>query len=136
MMPGVPCIFWPHWKSYQSETNELIAVRKRVGIHSESKVLEENSKGSYSATIQGHRGKAIVRLGKNRSTEVPEGYELAVEGGDRGAYTVYVQMDPQGIEQPTSGSSLKGRGEKFLKDGKLYILHNGTMYNVQGKRVN
>ena len=135
MMPGVPCIFWPHWKSYQSETNELIAVRKRVGIHSESKVLEENSKGSYSATIQGHRGKAIVRLGKNRSTEVPEGYELAVEGGDRGAYTVYVQMDPQGIEQPTSGSSLKGRGEKFLKDGKLYILHNGTMYDVQGKRV-
>ena len=22
MMPGVPCVFWPHWKTYQSEINE------------------------------------------------------------------------------------------------------------------
>ena len=136
MMPGVPCVFYPHWASYKDEINELIAVRKRAGIHSESKVLEEESgQYKYHATIQGHRGKVIVRVGKYRSTTVPEGYEVAVEGGDRGAYTVYICMESQGIEQPTSGSSLKGRGEKFLKDGKLYILYNGTMYNVQGKKV-
>ena len=133
MMPGVPCIFWPHWKSYQSETNELIAVRKRAGIHSESKVLEEESGlYKYSATIQGHRGKVIVRLGKNRSTEVPEGFELAVEGGTRGAYTVYVQMGEQGTEEVQGD---KVQCTKVIKDGKLYLMYKGTMYDIQGKRV-
>lgn len=133
MMPGVPCIFWPHWKSYQSETNELIAVRKRAGIHSESKVLEEESGlYKYSATIQGHRGKVIVRLGKNRSTEVPAGFELAVEGGTRGAYTVYVQMGEQGMEKVQGD---KVQCTKVIKDGKLYLMYEGQMYDIQGKRV-
>ena len=133
MMPGVPCMFWPYWKSYQSETNELIAVRKRAGIHSESKVLEEESGlYKYSATIQGHRGKVIVRLGKNRSTEVPAGFELAVEGGTRGAYTVYVQMGEQGMEKVQGD---KVQCTKVIKDGKLYLMYEGQMYDVQGKRV-
>ena len=136
MMPGVPCVFYPHWASYKSEINELIAVRKRVGIHSESQVLEEESgQYKYHATIQGHRGKVIVRVGKYRSTTVPEGYELAVEGGDRGQYTVYIRMDEQGVEQPTSGSSQKGRGEKFMKDGKLYIRVNETTYDMLGNKI-
>ena len=134
MMPGVPCIFWPHWKSYQSETNELIAVRKRAGIHSESKVLEEESGlYKYSATIQGHRGKVIVRLGKNRSTEVPAGFELAVEGGTRGAYTVYVSMGEQGMEKVQGD---KVQCTKVIKDGKLYLMYKGTMYDVQGRKIN
>lgn len=136
MMPGVPCVFYPHWASYKEEINELIAVRKRVGIHSESKVLEEESgQYKYHATIQGHRGKVIVRVGKYRSQTMPEGYELAVEGGDRGAYTVYIRMESQGLERPTSDSSLKGRGNKFLEDGRLYIRHGKHIYDVTGNKI-
>ena len=136
MMPGVPCVFYPHWVSYKEEINELIAVRKRAGIHSESQVLEEESgQYKYHATIQGHRGKVIVRVGKYRSTTQPEGYELAVEGGDRGAYTVYIQMNPQGVEQPAADSSLKGRGEKFLEDGKLYIRVGERVYDITGNKI-
>lgn len=136
MMPGVPCVFYPHWVSYKKEINELIAVRKRAGIHSESQVLEEESgQYKYHATIQGHRGKVIVRVGKYRSTTRPEGYELAVEGGSRGAYTVYIQMNPQGVEQPAADSSLKGRGEKFLEDGKLYIRVGERVYDITGNKI-
>ena len=136
MMPGIPCMFWPYWKSYQSEINELITIRKRVGIHSESEVLEETSgQYQYSATVQGHRGKAIVRVGKYRSKTQPEGYELAVDGGDSGAYTVYVRMESQGVERPTSDSSLKGRGHKFLEDGKLFIRHGEHVYDVTGNKI-
>ncbi|MBQ4393950.1 MAG: hypothetical protein II825_01440 [Paludibacteraceae bacterium] len=136
MMPGVPCVFYPHWASYKDEINELIAVRKRVGIHSESEVLEEESgQYKYHATIQGHRGKVIVRVGKYRSQTMPEGYELAVEGGDRGAYTVYIRMESQGLERPTSDSSLKGRGNKFLEDGRLYIRHGKHIYDVTGNKI-
>jgi hypothetical protein len=136
MMPGVPCVFYPHWASYKDEINELIAVRKQAGIHSQSQVLaEESGQYKYHATIQGHRGKVIVRVGKYRSTTLPEGYELAVEGGDRGAYTVYIQME-KGIE--TSSLTLPSSREekKFLKDGKLYLMYEGQMYDVQGRRIN
>ena len=132
MMPGVPCVFYPHWKSYQSEISELIAVRKRAGIHSESPVLEETSgQYQYSATIQGHRGRVVVRVGKNRNMNVPEGFEVAVEGGERGAYTVYFAEGGQGTEDVQSD---KVPCTKVIKDGQLYLMYNGTMYDVQGRR--
>ena len=42
--------------------------------------------------------------------------------------------EEQGIEQPTSGSSLKG-GEKFLRDGQLLIERNGKTYNALGAEL-
>ena len=41
----------------------------------------------------------------------------------------------EGIEQPTSDSSLKGRANKVIKDGQLYIERNGKTYNAQGAEV-
>ena len=135
MMPGVPCVFYPHWASYKSEINELIAVRKRAGIHSQSQVLEEESgQYKYHATIQGHRGKVIVRVGKYRSQTVPEGYELAVEGGDRGQYTVYIKMDEQGVVT-AKGEGRMAKGEKFMKDGKLYIRVNEQVFDMLGNKI-
>jgi len=135
MMPGVPCVFYPHWVSYKSEINELIAVRKRAGIHSESKVLEEESaQNQYSATVQGHRGQVVVRVGKNRSMTAPEGFEVAVEGGDRGQYTVYIKLYPEGMEEVT-GNGLPVMGEKFMEDGKLYIRVNEQVFDMLGNRV-
>ena len=135
MMPGIPCVFWPHWKSYQSEINELIAVRKLAGIHSESAVIEEESgPNKYTATIQGHRGSVVLRLGSNRSKDVPEGYELAVEGGDRGAYTLFIKKGAQGIDEVKGGKG-KVKGEKFMQDGKLFIRHGDNVYDILGNRI-
>ena len=133
MMPGVPCVFYPHWVSYKDEINELIAVRKRAGIHSESDVLEETSgQYQYSATVQGHRGKVIVRVGKYRSKTQPEGYEVAVEGGDRGNYTVYISMDQQGVEEvdlPETGV------RKIIYNGQVYFLREGRTYTLTGSEI-
>ena len=131
MMPGVPCVFWPHWKTYQSEINALIAARKLAGIHSESAVLSETtSQNNYEAVIQGHHGQVMLRLGSNRSTETPEGYEKVVNGS---AHTVYYKAGAQGIVTPSNSPS---RGEKVLKDGQLYLKYEGRMYDVQGRRIN
>ena len=131
-MPGIPCVFYPHWASYKEEISELIAIRKRVGIHSESVVLEETSgQYQYSATVQGHRGRVIVRVGKNRSQDVPEGYELAAEGGEKGAYSVYVCMGALGVENP----ALKVKGTKFVRNGKLYIRVGERVYDITGNKI-
>lgn len=128
MMPGVPCVFWPHWKSYQSDINALIALRKLAGIHSESVVSDETSgQYKYEATIQGHRGKVILRLGKNRDLTVPEGYYLGVQGDH---YSVLVE-NGAGVENVANGSQF---GEKFMENGQLFIRVNGVEYDAMGRR--
>ena len=133
MMPGVPCVFYPYWTSYKDEINELIAVRKRAGVHSESEVLEETSgQYQYSATVQGHRGRVIVHVGKYRSQTVPEGFELAVEGGDRGQYSVFIKMQSDDAENIPSGNVLC---TKELRNGQLYIRVGENVYDILGNRV-
>lgn len=130
MMPGVPCVFWPHWKTYQSEINALVAARKLAGIHSESAVLSETtSQNNYEAVIQGHHGQVMLRLGSNRSTETPEGYRQIVDGPQ---HTVYYKEGAQGIITPSDSSA---RGEKILRDGQLYLKYEGTMYDAFGRKV-
>ena len=130
MMPGVPCVFWPHWKRYQSEINALIAARKLAGIHSESAVLSETtSQYNYEAVIQGHRGQVMLRLGSKRSTETPEGYRKVVDGP---VHTVYYKEGGEGI---TDVPSDQVPSTKVLRDGQLYLMYEGRMYDVQGRRV-
>ena len=45
------------------------------------------------------------------------------------------KRETQGIEQPTSNSFLKRRGEKFLKDGQLLIRRGDNIYTITGARV-
>ena len=51
------------------------------------------------------------------------------------ATATVTESDPQGIEEPTSDSSLKGRANKVVRDGQLLIERNGKTYNAQGAEV-
>jgi alpha-amylase len=136
MMPGVPCVFWPHWKKYEQEISALIAVRKKAGLHSESAIAESStaSKGNrtYEATIVGHRGTVILRMGPSRSKVVPDGFALELEGQNGAEYSIYYSSTVQGIEE-VSGEGFTGK--KFLKDGKLYIRVGEKVYDTMGRMV-
>ena len=45
------------------------------------------------------------------------------------------EADPQGIDQPTSDSSLEGIANKIVRDGQLLIERNDKTYNAQGAEV-
>ena len=68
-MPGVPCIFYPHWYKYKEEIKPMINARHLAGVHSESEVKDEewDSDGSratgYKATVVGKNGWLILCLG-------------------------------------------------------------------------
>ena len=135
MMPGVPCVFYPHWVKYGDAINALIAVRKLAGIHSESVVSNEDgtsTKKYYSAMIQGHRGNIVLRLGPKRSTTVPEGYHLALDGSEYGSeFAIYVSDNVQAIDEV----GVQEKSKKFMKDGNLYIRHGERVYDVTGRVV-
>lgn len=68
-MPGVPCVFYPHWYKYKEYIKPMIDARHLAGVHSESEVKDEewDSDGSratgYKATVVGKNGWLILCLG-------------------------------------------------------------------------
>lgn len=144
-MPGVPCVFWPHWVTFKEEIKKMINARYKTGVHSESSVNDEAGNGYYKATIYGKNGEIRLLLGPNSGyNTTPSGYTLAVKGNNYGVYykTTSARGDKdkerqpivEGVEQP-SDSSLKGRGEKFVKDGQLLIRVGEQVFDAMGRKI-
>ena len=109
----------------------MIWVRKAAGIHSQSQVLEESSDSyAYSAIIQGHQRKVMVRLGKNRDITIPSGYWRCVNGDH---YSVYLEVG-EGMET-VNGERRTVRGEKFIENGQLFIQVGENTYDATGRLV-
>ena len=86
-MPGVPCVFYPHWVKYKDAIGKMILARKAAGVHSESKVSDEAGNGYYKSTITGHHGSIRLLLGPNSGyNTTPAGYTLAYKGGNFAMY--------------------------------------------------
>ena len=147
-MPGVPCVFWPHWITFKEEIKKMINARYKTGVHSESSVTDESvGDGFYKATINGTTGSIRLLLGPNSGyNSTPSGYTLAVKGTN---YGVYYKTDgsrgdknterkdlTQAIEVVNEdGTVVKATGEKFIQDGKLYIRCGEYVFDVMGGRV-
>lgn len=145
-MPGVPCVFWPHWVTFKDDLKKMINARYKTGVHNESSVSDECGNGYYKATITGTNGEIRLLLGPNSGyNSTPSGYTLAVKGTN---YGVYYKSDgtrgdknterkdrTQGIDEITSGSSLQGKGEKFIQDGQLLIQVGEQVFDAFGRRV-
>lgn len=129
MLPGVPCVFWPHWYTYRNDISWLVNIRKANGIHSESVVTDETaSTNSYSATITGHHGTVILRIGTARSTDVPANYYNVYHNDLFDIYST-IQTDLDNL--PTTATS----AHKIIENGIIYIERNGNKYNLQGALV-
>jgi len=127
MMPGVPCVFWPHWYTFPDEIKQLIAIRKQAGIHSESKVEDETGlSNKYKATIIGHRGKVFLRMGSKRDEfEVPAGFSIALAGDN---FDIYLSDGT-----PVDNVTLQPAATKVLENGKMYIIRENKRYTVDGR---
>ena len=146
-MPGVPCVFWPHWVTYKEELKKMINARYKAGVHSESAVSDEAGDGFYKATITGTNGEIRLLLGPNSGyNSTPSGYTLAVKGN---GYGVYYKMNSargdkntervdrtktEGVEEVSSMPSAV-RGEKFVQDGQLLIKVGEQVFDAFGRRV-
>ena len=91
-MPGVPCVFYPHWAKYKDAISKMVLARKAAGVHSESMVSDEAGNGYYKATITGKNGSIRLLLGPNSGyATAPQGYKLAYKGGNFAMYYTTTQ---------------------------------------------
>ena len=87
-MPGVPCVFYPHWAKYKEELKAMINARHLAGVHSESPVTDEEAEqGGYKVTVQGKNGYLILCLG-NKAGATYSGYTKVASGN---GYAIWVQ---------------------------------------------
>ncbi len=145
-MPGVPCVFYPHWVAMKDQIKAMINARYKTGVHSESSVSDDCGNGSYTATITGTNGQIRLLIGPNSGyNTTPAGFTLAAKGNGYGVYykTNSARGDKntervdrtkiQGVELTPSESS--SRGEKVLRDGKLLIKVGEQVFDAFGRRV-
>ena len=143
-MPGIPCVFYPHWVKFKDKLKPMINARYKTGVHSESAVSDEAGDGFYKATITGTNGEIRVLIGpKSGYNNAPAGYTKAVTGENYGVY--YKETTPrgdkdknrksQGIEEVQSDKEQSTKGEKFMQDGKLYIRCGEQVFDMMGRKV-
>ena len=145
-MPGIPCVFYPHWVTFKDQLKPLINARYKTGVHSESAVSDECGSGYYKATITGKNGQIRLLLGPNSGyNSTPDGFTLAGKGTNYGVYykttstrgdkdAERIDRTTQGIEDVT-GEGARLKGEKFIKDGHLYIRCGEQVYDIMGRIV-
>ena len=109
-MPGVPCVFYPHWYKYKEILKPIINARHVMGVHSESAVVDEamdtwvpeveTETHYYKATITGKNGNIRLLLGPNSGYNIcPEGYAPAYVGtGDVYVGVYYTAPYPPQME--------------------------------------
>jgi len=106
-MPGIPCVFFPHWVSFKDEIKAMINARYKTKVHSESAVSDECGNGYYKATVTGKNGEIRVLIGpKSGYDNTPAGYRLAVKGDNFGVYYKLIEE----------------RNDKDQPDIKLYTV--------------
>jgi alpha-amylase len=131
-LPGVPCVFWPHWVKYKSEIKKMIDARRAAGIHSESTMTETYGSGWYRATVYGKHGSVKLMLGTAANDELPEGYTEAIKGSD---YAMYYTDSTQGTKVENVSGPHSTIHEKFMQNGQLFIRYRENIYDATGQKV-
>ena len=131
-MPGVPCIFYPHWKKYGNEIKKMILARKAVGVHSESAVQDEGDYNGYRATVTGANGTLILELGNRKSshagyTEVASGAGYSMWVKPNSPLTPELTITPKSTTYRTSSMSVTMRAlGKLGESTTIYYTVDGS----------
>lgn len=148
-MPGVPCVFYPHWVTFKEDIKALINARYKTGVHSESSVSDEAGNGKYVAWVEGTNGTLCLKIGPNSGYgDCPAGYEKAYVSTNY-KVGVYIRLtSPRGDKDQNRKPIVPGGDTalptvtaphsdavKVMVDGRILIRREGTLYNIQGIQV-
>ena len=67
-MPGTPCVFLTHWKTYKEDIKAMIDARKAAGIvNTSSYNTMRSSAGHYAVLVKGTNGDLLADVGSDMS---------------------------------------------------------------------
>jgi len=125
-MPGVPCVFYPHWYTFKDAIKPMIDARHITGVHSESDVIDEAGDGFYRATVFGKNGRIRLFLGPNSGYQYcPEGFTPAYVGTGDICVGVYYTTSMEPNVQPVYFLDTQDWGEV-----NAYMWRDGGFCNA------
>lgn len=144
--PGVPSVFWDHYFDWglKSAIDQLIAVRKDNGLHSESSLsIKEARWDLYAAEID---GKVAMKIGPGSWSPSGSGWVLRTSGTDYAVWDkapagdLTIHFKPSSWNNPTlyfwnatpSGANTSWPGQAMQAEGNgwyAYTLSNTDCSN-------
>lgn len=92
-MPGIPCVFWPHWVKHKAAIKKMAAARKACGITNTSSASCTGSRSLFKGEIKGSKGTLYCFIGSGWTK--PANTVWSYEGNGWAYYTtVDVKTDP------------------------------------------
>ena len=144
-MPGVPCVFYPHWAKYKQFIKPMIEARKAARVHSESEVKDEYATATgYQATIVGKEGGYIILcLGDKAHQSGFDGYELKTsyyaendcDSGHDASFQIWVKKAYNPATSVESTQTPTVKAQKYIQNGKLYIQMGDRVYDILGQTI-
>lgn len=145
-MPGVPCVFYPHWQKYAIFLRPMIEARKFAGVHSDSEVKDEYATSTgYQATIVGKYGYLILCLGDKAHQDFSANYKLmgsyySERDGHDESYQIWVNRTAPIDDDDTPTTIVTSektpvKTQKVIRDGQLFIKLGDRLYDLMGNKV-
>lgn len=135
-MPGVPCVFYPHWVAHKDAIKAMINARHLAGVHSESSVTKESAEtGGYQCTINGKHGFLVLQLG-NKATTTPWDSNLKLAANGNG-YSIWLSTTADvapglivtpstSFEDSENGIDVTIKAVGGSGDAKIYYTTDGS----------
>lgn len=131
--PGIPCVFYPHWRDHKAAINAMIKARKSVGLHNESDVEVQNTSGYYKAYSKGTCGEMLTYIGGS-GWDVPNGggWTLAASGNGYAMYTNITDQSCSNDYQTKHDNGVNPTTNNIIGGTKFYLTPN--MWSSDGAR--
>ncbi|RHK50375.1 alpha-amylase [Segatella copri] len=139
-MPGTPCVFQPHWRTYKKEIKSMIEARKLAGITNMSNYTNKMAQPAcFANETTGNKAKLIVVVGNNTKAYTPgTDYAQILEGYhyryylSKSAETAWCNI-PSGEYE--AGFKAKLTAVSQNSNAKLVYTTDGTDPTAKSKQV-
>lgn len=139
-MPGTPCVFQPHWRTYKKEIKSMIEARKLAGITNMSNYTNKMAQTAcFANETTGNKAKLIVVVGNNTKAYTPgTDYAQILEGYhyryylSKSAETAWCNI-PSGEYE--AGFKAKLTAVSQNSNAKLVYTTDGTDPTAKSKQV-
>lgn len=139
-MPGTPCVFQPHWRTYKKEIKSMIEARKLAGITNMSNYTNKMAQTAcFANETTGDKAKLIVVVGNNTKAYTPgTDYAQILEGYhyryylSKSAETAWCNI-PSGEYE--AGFKTKLTAVSQNSNAKLVYTTDGTAPTAKSKQV-
>ena len=135
-MPGTPCVFQPHWRTYKKEIKSMIEARKLAGITNMSNYTNKMAQTAcFANETTGNKAKLIVVVGNNTKAYTPGTDYAQILEGYHYRYYLSKSAETAWCNIPSGEYEAGFKAVSQNSNAKLVYTTDGTDPTAKSKQV-